>query len=162
MISFSQQKKFFEFWFRKEYKQDILNKNLTSFVRPGVRVYPAPKGTSVGDTTNIRILDVPGTSSSEPIFNPYTTKAIVKEIKIKKIGDMDFTDFEGATEDASSAEKVISQLERIYGESFTKNDIVTIFKISYLISDYKNPILVCYLDAMDFSKPNRDGVLDRR
>lgn len=162
MTSFPQQKKLFEFWFRKEYKQDIVNKQLISFVRPGVRVFPAPKGTSVGETTNIRILDVPGTSSSEPILNPYTTEAIVREIRIKKIGDMDSADFVGATEDALSVEKVISQLERIYGESFTKSDIVTIFKIAYIAPDNKKPIMVCYLDALDFSKFNQCGVLDWR
>ena len=124
----------FEFWFRKEYMQHISDRRLKCFVRPEVRLCPADKCTNVGDIVNVRVLDVPGTPTSKPVLNPYVVPAIVKEIKVKKICEMDLCDFEDAVEDASSIESLVSQLERIYNRPFTKENTVTVFKIAYIES----------------------------
>lgn len=122
----------FEFWFRREYESEILNKRLKSFVRPDDRTCPNIKYTEVGNVVNLRILDKPGTATSDPVLNSYVTQAIVKEISVKKICDMNASDFEGSAKDASDAESTILQLERIYNRSFTKDDIITNFKIEYV------------------------------
>lgn len=121
----------FEFWFRKEYEPLLRTQQLTQFVRPGVRLAPEPKGTTLGANVSVRLLDTPGTATSEPVLNSFVAAASVVKLEIKKIADMTDADFEGASPDAASQEGVLRQLEHIYGKSFTADDVVTVFKISY-------------------------------
>ena len=125
-------KKIFEFWFRKEYELNISEKCLKSFVRPEARLCPADKCTNIGDIVNLRILDVPGTLNSEPVLSPKVVPAVVEDIKVKKIHEMGPLDFNGSSEDASSIDSVVSQLERIYNRPFTGESVVTIFTIKYI------------------------------
>ncbi len=121
----------FEFWFRKEYSDLLHDRQLTCFVRPGIRLAPAPKGTRIGERVLVRFLEKPGTPHSDPELNPFMAEAVVMDLRIKKIGEMDAADFQGSAPDASSQEGVIAQLERIYGQRFGIDDTVTVFRIAY-------------------------------
>lgn len=121
----------FEFWFRKEYEDLVINKKLTQFVRPGVRKSPDPKGTNVGEKVLVRIIEVPSLIKEEAVLNPNVLEADVVKLEPKKIEEMTNEDFIGTSPDADTKDGVISQLEKIYNTDFSKDDIVTVFEIRY-------------------------------
>lgn len=122
----------FEFWFRKEYEDLVIQKKLTQFVRPGVRKVPDPKGTQLGEKVLVRIVEVPSLVKEEAVLSPLIMDAEVIKLEPKKICEMIESDFVGATPDSSSQAGVISQLERIYGKAFSPEDIVTVFEVKYI------------------------------
>jgi uncharacterized protein (DUF362 family) len=122
----------YEFWFRNTYKNLIVQKALTRFVRPGDRSGSNPKSVKEGERVLIKILLEPSDRSDKgPVFDEYTTKAVVTSAAVKKIRELKAADFVGASPDASSPEAVVHHLGLIYNKHFTLDDMVTAYCIQY-------------------------------
>ncbi|HSU73039.1 MAG TPA: shikimate kinase [Candidatus Binatia bacterium] len=121
----------YELWFRQTYKPMIVEKSLTTAVRPGERVLPAPKGTYAGETARVRILSEPGTDNSLPRFDEYATSVLIDSIDVKKISDLLPSELLGSSPDARDSESVKYHLGLIYNRQFKNEDVVSVLKFSY-------------------------------
>ncbi len=122
----------FEFWFRKEIEQEICNKTLKCFVRPGIRMAPAAKGASVGTHARMRILETPGTELQFPTLSSYVSDVRVVNLRVKKISECNSMDFVTASVRANSIDSLLQQLQSTYQRPFQLEDVVTFFEIEYL------------------------------
>ncbi len=122
----------FEFWFRSTYKALIESKKLTSFVRPGDRLFPHPKGVEIGKEAIVRILSKFGTTASLPLFDTVTVTVKVESVQVKVISELSKKNLEGSSHDALTSNAVLHHLGLIYNRAFSPNESVTLFSISYL------------------------------
>ncbi|MBI4142083.1 shikimate kinase [Candidatus Woesearchaeota archaeon] len=121
----------YELWFRKVYKPLIESKQLTTIIRPGVRIRPEPKGTFPGEIARVRILVEPGTQNSLPRFDDYATTVTIKEIKIKNLGEVTSQDLIGSSPETATPEAVKYHLGLIYNRILRENDKISLLYLQY-------------------------------
>ncbi len=129
-----QRDKPYELWFREQYLEQIKEKKLKTAVRPGNRTYPNPKWVNKEEIVKIRILKKNGNDllNIAPEFNGYETRAVITNLEVKTIQEVNNTDLVNCSSDCLTLKDMKEHLKNIYGREFNDNEQVTILKFDYL------------------------------
>ncbi len=139
-----------EIAFRKEYKELMQQKFLTTVFRPGNRVFPSWRGYALGEVVTARIIEKPGNDLLHipPTFNDVKILLRIKSLEIKSLSELMLEDFVGSSPDVQSVSDLKNHLERIYKKLPEEYDeTITRIEFEYVSSPKEHD--VCVLDTVE-------------
>jgi hypothetical protein len=127
-----------EMAFRKVYRNLLENKEVTTIFRPGRRMCGDYRGYCSDQEVTIKIIEKTGADWAmlPPKFvEDFSKIVIIKEVLVKKIGELTEGDFKGATEDVRDITSLKYHLGVIY--NLSDEELADDFVVTKTIFEYK-------------------------